>query len=159
MEATTDPEHPDVYLNSLYDILGHVPNSGNIEDAIGFLYAQLALRPREVNISHRRMPTYTEHDKFVRSKPYAHWWLIRAGLTTEWVGHIYLSKQNEVGVFIDPRYQGKGIAAKALTLVEEKFPTIDLLANVAPDNKVSQEMFQARGYKLIQHTYRLTRDK
>ena len=36
---------------------------------IRFLYNQLKERDPTINISHKKMPSYTEHSKFVLSKP------------------------------------------------------------------------------------------
>ena len=41
-----------------------------------FLYNQLKERDPIVNISHKKMPTYTEHTRFVLSNPYSKWYII-----------------------------------------------------------------------------------
>ena len=41
-----------------------------------FLYDLLKERTSSTNISHKKMPTYKEHVKFVNSKPYAKWYVI-----------------------------------------------------------------------------------
>ena len=63
-----------------------------------FLYELLKERTPEVNISHKEMPTYKKHVKFVISKPYAAWNIIY--YKNEKIGSIYLSKQNEIGMFL-----------------------------------------------------------
>ena len=41
-----------------------------------FLYDLLLQRNSDANISHKKMPTYEEHVKFVRSQPYSKWYII-----------------------------------------------------------------------------------
>lgn len=63
-----------------------------------FLYDLLKERKHSINISHRKMPTYNEHVNFVLSKPYLKWYIIYFGKNK--AGSIYISKQNEIGIFI-----------------------------------------------------------
>jgi hypothetical protein len=121
-----------------------------------FLYDLLAERDDKVNISHRKMPTYDQHVKFVMSKPYSKWYIIQ--YNNQKVGSIYLSKQNEIGVFIKGELQGKRIGTEALKLLMKYNPQTRYLANVNPKNKKSIEFFKNHGFKLIQHTYELVND-
>ena len=41
-----------------------------------FLFKLLKERDPKANISHKKMPTYVEHSKFVLSKPYSKWYII-----------------------------------------------------------------------------------
>ena len=41
-----------------------------------FLYELLKNKDPNSNISHKKMPTYDEHVKFVLSKPYTNWYII-----------------------------------------------------------------------------------
>ena len=63
-----------------------------------FLYQHLKERNPSANISHKKMPTYAEHVKFVMSRPYSKWYIIIH--KNKKVGIIYLTKQNEIGIFI-----------------------------------------------------------
>lgn len=116
-----------------------------------FLYELLKKRDPRVNISHRKMPTYKEHQKFVTSKPYKAWYVIYMKNTK--TGSIYLSKQNEVGIFLLKKYQRKNIGQKALRLLMEMNPQKRYLANVSPKNTNSAKFFKKNKFKLIQHTY------
>jgi RimJ/RimL family protein N-acetyltransferase len=118
-----------------------------------FLYDLLAKRDNHVNISHRKMPTYDEHVKFVMSKPYSKWYIIK--FKNRRVGSIYLSKQNEIGIFIKNGMQGKGIGKKAMQLLMKKNPRTRYLANVNPKNIKSIDFFKKNGFRLIQYTYEL----
>ena len=63
-----------------------------------FLYNLLKERDSRANISHRKMPTYNEHLKFIRSKPYAKWYIVEFGASK--IASVYLTSQNEIGIFI-----------------------------------------------------------
>jgi len=118
-----------------------------------FLYELLNERDPTVNISHKKMPTYENHLKFVMSKPYSKWYIIKS--KSQRVGSIYLSKQNEIGIFIKNGMQGKGIGKKAMQLLMKKNPRTRYLANVNPKNIKSIDFFKKNGFRLIQYTYEL----
>ena len=103
------------------------------------------------------MPTYDEHIKFVMSKPYSKWYIIR--YNDQSIGSIYLSKQNEIGIFLLNNMQGKGIGQQVLKLMIKKYPRSRYLANINPMNKNSIEFFTKNGFKLIQYTYELDNPK
>ena len=46
-----------------------------------FLYELLKEREPSTNISHRKLPTFSEHLNFVLSKPYSKWYIIYYGKT------------------------------------------------------------------------------
>ena len=68
---------------------------------------------------------------------------------------IYLSKNNEVGIFISKKFQGEDFATEALKLIMNKNPRPRYLANVNPKNLRSAKFFKKNKFKLIQHTYEL----
>lgn len=123
------------------------------ETDLRFLFNFLKERDPDTNISHKKMPSFTEHKQFVKSKPYSYWYVIE--LARKKIGTIYLSKNNEIGIFIKMEYQNKGIATKALKLLITKHPRKRFLANVNPKNKFSAKFFKNNNFKLIQHTYEL----
>ena len=118
-----------------------------------FLYDLLKDRDPKVNISHKKMPSFKEHIKFVKSKPYSKWYIIKQN--NEKVGSIYLSKQNEIGLFMKNNVQGQNIGTKALKLLIMKNPKKRILANINPENKKSIKFFEKNGFKLIQYTFEL----
>ena len=120
---------------------------------IEFLYNLLLERDSRANISHKKMPSLDEHTHFVLSKPYTKWYVI--DLEGKKVGSIYLSKQNEIGIFLKKNIQGKGIGKYALEMLKKRNPRKRFLANVNPKNKNSAKFFRQNGFKLIQHTYEL----
>jgi RimJ/RimL family protein N-acetyltransferase len=100
-----------------------------------------------------------QHLKFVRSRPYRSWWLIRSreqGLINGIVfGACYVSKQNEIGIQIFKQHQGKGVAKTALELLLEMHRGERLLANISPRNDVSAKLFRSFGFRMVQYTYSL----
>ena len=116
-----------------------------------FLFELLLQRSSKENISHKKMPTYTEHVKFIMSHPYSKWYIIIH--KNKKVGTIYLTKQNEIGIFIKNKMQDKQIGQRTLELLMEKNPRKRYLANVSPKNKKSIRFFTHNGFKLIQYTY------
>jgi len=118
-----------------------------------FLYNLLKERDPLANISHKKMPTYSEHISFISSKPYLKWYIIMYG--SKKVGSIYLSRQNEIGIFIKKNFQNNQIGRFALELLIKKNPKKRYLANVNPNNKTSINFFKNHKFKLIQYTFEL----
>ena len=118
-----------------------------------FLFELLKERDPRANISHKKMPSYNEHLKFIKSKPYTKWYII---LKSKYrIGSIYLSKNDEIGIFLSKKYQGKNIGNDALVELIRKNPRERYLANVNPKNKKSSVFFKNNNFKLIQHTYEM----
>ena len=122
-----------------------------------FLYDLLCERDPQINISHKKMPSYKQHVKFVLSKPYSNWYVIKT--KNKKVGSIYLSKQNEIGIFIKKQFHNKSFGHIALKILIEKNPRSRYLANVNPKNLKSKKFFEKNDFKLIQHTYEITPSK
>ena len=121
------------------------------------LYELLKERDPNANISYKKLPSYKEHVKFVSSKQYAVWYIIYSDGKKS--GTIYLSKQDEIGIFLKKGIIGKGIGSQALTLLMEKNPRKRFLANVSPKNKKSMNFFKKHKFKLIQYTYEFIEEK
>jgi RimJ/RimL family protein N-acetyltransferase len=119
------------------------------------LYLLLCERDETTNISHKGwLPEYDAHVDFVESKPYADWCIIE--INGDPVGACYLSKQDEIGIFILKAYQRKGYGRRAVQALVSKHGPRRFLANINPRNERSAEMFSRMGFKLVQHTYELT---
>ena len=118
-----------------------------------FLFELLKERDSRIVISHKEMPTFDEHVKFVLSEPYTNWYIILQN--GEKIGSTYLSKNNEIGIFLKKGNQGKSIGKIALNMIMEKNPKKRYLANVNPENKISKNFFEKNGFKLIQFTFEL----
>ena len=123
---------------------------------VKFLYNLLKERSPEDNISHKKIPTYIEHVKFIKSKPYTNWYIIYGNKKK--IGTIYLSKQDEIGIFLKKDCQNKGVGKIAMNLLISKNTRSRYLANISPKNKKSKKFFKKQGFKLIQYTYELTKN-
>lgn len=130
-------------LVSVYEVL----------EAPQILYRLLAEREPHQNISHKRMPSPAEHMAFYLSKPYEAWYLMRDEFTL-YVGACYLTRQQEVGVFVVKDLRGQGYGAQALAELQRLHPG-RLLANINPQNEASLAFFAKHGFRKIQETYEL----
>ena len=119
-------------------------------EAAKILYALLAERKPEQNISHKTMPSWEEHVRFVRSKPYNKWFLIEDN--NKWLGAIYVTSRNEVGLHLFEEHTGNEAGSWALNKMKvmHKEP---LLANIAPKNERSKKFFEKHGFRFIQETW------
>ena len=133
-------------IESIYDV--------SFPEAAKVLYDLLAERTPEQSISHKKMPTFNEHQKFILSTPYAQWYLIQFG--GHWVGSMYITKQNEIGISIFNSFQGQGHGSQALRRILDKYQGQRMLANINPKNENSIKLFESMGFKPIQITYELS---
>jgi RimJ/RimL family protein N-acetyltransferase len=127
-------------------------------DHILLLYRLLCERTPDQSISHKRVPTFSEHAEFVRGRPYLAWYLLIGSGNDGIVGSIYLTRQREIGVFVFGAHQGKGYGGMAVQEVMRIHADADrpFLANINPANEASIRFFESLGFKHIQNTYALT---
>ena len=124
------------------------------KDSVQVLYDLMKERTSCVNISHRRLPTLKQHSIFVKLKPYKAWYLILSD--GQVVGGIYLSKTDEIGIFLFKKYRDKGVGKKAVRLLIKKRANVRrFLANINPRNEPSIRFFAGMKFKHIQNTYEL----
>lgn len=129
-----------------------------------FLYALLGQRKPYQNISHKEMPTYEGHVHFVKSRPYKQWYV--CVVKNNLIGSIYITKLNEIGLFLDENWIGLGYGTIMLDMLFKINPSIQVFkANISPLNSHSIAFFANRGfkyagqllnidkYKIIQYTY------
>jgi len=117
------------------------------------LYELLQERELIQNISHKKIPTYKQHVKFVMSKPYSNWYIII--YQNEKIGSSYISKQNEIGIHIKNIFKKNKLEEKVLMMIMEKNPRRRFIANVNPKNKEKMLFFKKHGFKLVQYSYEL----
>lgn len=127
-------------LTSVYDV----------HDSSRLLYDLLRERDDSVNISHSVLPTWQQHLEFISREPYAAWYLVDAD---SYVGSVYLTKNNEIGVFILKEHQGHGYGPMAIKLIMELHPRDEFIANINPENDRSIGVFAKLGFTHIQNTY------
>jgi RimJ/RimL family protein N-acetyltransferase len=121
-------------LRSVYDTPG----------AYAVLWQLLSERTPNQNISHRQMPTWEEHTKFVQGKPYAAWYLFHAA-DGQKAGTVYLTHQREIGVGVLKAHQRQGLARQAVTELMRLHPG-RFLANINPANHASIALFNSLGF-------------
>ena len=120
----------------------------NLPDAPSVLYRLLAERTPEVNISHQETPSWDEHCVFVASRPYAAWYLIEN--EGDLVGAVYLTRKDEIGIFIFFDHQGCGHGRRAVLALMGHHPRERYLANINPANGRSIAFFYSLGFRHIQ---------
>ena len=118
-----------------------------------FLYELLAERKPKTFISHKKIPTWEEHVKFVKSKPYSKWYIIYK--KTEKIGSIYLSKQHEIGIHILKKYEKESTQIESIKQLMSLNSKSKFRVNVSPKNKKYITLFKKLGFEMIQHTYEL----
>ncbi len=117
------------------------------------LYRLLKERIPRVNISHRSLPAFKKHLDFIRKRPYKAWYLI-SEKPGSFVGGIYLSKNDEIGILIFKKHQKKGFGEKAVNLLMKRHRGVKrFLANINPANVPSIRFFEGLKFRHIQNTY------
>ena len=136
-------------------------------DDADFLFNLLKERDSRANISHKKMPTFASHLKFIKSKPYKKWFIIlyreknssikksNYSFKQTKVASVYLSKNDEIGIFVLKKFQRMNIGTFALNELISRIPLKRYLANVSPKNKKSMKFFKSNDFKLIQYTFEL----
>lgn len=120
------------------------------------LYQLLQERPASANISHKAIPSWEEHKRFLESHPYTAWYLVMKSETSlDVLGSIYLTRDNEIGIFLFKKHQGRGHARQAIRALMKLHPRERYLANIALGNESSLGLFKKLGFVHIQNTYSL----
>jgi hypothetical protein len=110
----------------------------NEEHQIKALYDLLSKRNH--SISHQQMPSYAQHNEFVKNHPYRSWYLLKHSQI--YIGSFYVTYQNTVGINILDDFISKSLSL-IIQEVKAKFaplPSIKSVrsdsfsVNVAPDN-------------------------
>jgi len=132
--------------------------------ALEFLYSLLQDRPPGSNISHKTLPSYKAHCEFVNNVPYRYWYLIKEEeMDLDWVGYIYATHRNEIGIMLKKECRGAGLGQEALKgFLENHDPAPAIpserngnwVANVAVGNTRSHKLFGKFG-QMISMTYEL----
>ena len=116
-----------------------------------FLYELLKQREGQVNISHSSLITWEEHLDYIKNHSYKSWDVI--WVENNRVGNIYLTQRDEIGIFIDNKFQGRGYGSQALKQFMEKNGKKRYLANINPTNYKSIQFFGKHGFIHFQNTY------
>ena len=121
-----------------------------IDDA-KFLFDLLKQREGIVNISHKSLPTWEEHVEYIKNNTYQSWEII--WVDNARIGDIYLTDRDEIGIFLDKKFQGSGYGSQALKQFMEKNGKKRYLANINPTNYKSIQFFGKHGFIHFQNTY------
>jgi len=123
----------------------YVPERNMYEN---FLYTLLKERKPYQSISHKIVPHFDDHVTFIRSKPYLDWYIVQDLKIKCFVGSVYLTHQNEIGIFFLEKYTLMGYGSRVLdTLMDHRETTREFKANIAPANSQSLCFFVAKGFK------------
>lgn len=142
--------------------------------ALEFLYKLMEERQTEpeVNISHKELPSFEHHRAFWTRRPYRFAYLIEAAdFETKnsaqdhpWIGYISTTARNEIGIVLLKGWRGHGFGPEAVrAFIAKHQPNCAVpsevdgywLANIAPGNEHSKQMFQRLGFHKISETYAL----
>ena len=121
-----------------------------IDDA-KFLFDLLKQRQGIVNISHKSLPTWEEHVEYIKNNTYQSWEII--WVDNARIGDIYLTDRDEIGIFLDKKFQSNGYGSIAITEFMKKNGKKRYLANINPTNYKSIQFFGKQGFVHIQNTY------
>ena len=121
-----------------------------IDDA-KFLFDLLKQREGIVNISHKSLPTWEEHVEYIKNNTYQSWDIIWVDNVR--IGNIYLTDRDEIGIFLDKKFQSNGYGSIAITEFMKKNGKKRYLANINPTNYKSIQFFGKQGFVHIQNTY------
>ena len=124
---------------------------------LDFLYDLLKYRDENSNISHKKMPTFLQHKKFVNSKPYVYWYIILQD--NEKIGSVYITMLNEIGLHLKQEFNNLKLEKNFLNLLMLKHPKTRFLININPKNKKRIDFLKKNGFKLIQYTFEFTKEK
>ena len=116
-----------------------------------FLYKLLSERKQITFISHKKMPTYEEHVKFIESEPYSKWYIIQ--IDAKKIGSIYLTKENEIGIHFFTQYEESERFQNVIKEFFLKEPQDRFVMNVSPKNEQYIDLAKKLGFHLVQHTY------
>ena len=116
-----------------------------------FLYKLLSERKQITFISHKKMPTYEEHVKFIESEPYSKWYIIQ--IDDKKIGSIYLTKENEIGIHFFTQYEESERFQNVIKEFFLKEPQDRFVMNVSPKNEQYIDLTKKLGFHLVQHTY------
>ena len=118
------------------------------------------LKDRNYSISHKILPSYKTHEKFVLDNPYRCWYLVCFKKT--YIGSFYLKKDNSVGININ--LQKKQILKSILFFIKNNYSPSKFLPslvppyfyiNVSSKNTDLQNLIEEFGGDLLQISYKL----
>lgn len=127
------------------------------DEQIETLYAQLDKRLH--NISHKRMPSFKEHETFVRNHPYREWMIVKNGGTA--IGNAYIQFDNSIGLHFDSSESFERLF-EIMKLIYSSYsplpaePSIridEFFLRVPSDNHMLQQRLSRLGFREVERTF------
>lgn len=149
-------------LEDVYEEETGEPRRAAMTELWKLMESRLTDNDKHTNISHRQMPTWEEHERYVTKRPYVCWYLGRvAGATA---GAVHITQSNEIGIVVTRDLRRCGFAQsmlvelfkrhKPLPEIKGKRPA-HFVANIVPSNTASIRLFEKFGARHLQNTYEL----
>jgi hypothetical protein len=119
------------------------------------------LDKRKHNISHRAIPSFSDHADFVNNHPYRVWYLIKSG--DIYVGSFYISKYNSVGISIISNQRKTSLIT--LNFIFNKYKPLKEIKSLRPPyfyinvpvtNKYLEKCLASLGATKVQTSYSLS---
>ncbi len=128
---------------------------------IKILYNQL--KNRSHSISHRSIPNFEQHTKFVQNHPYRKWIILKDSDIA--IGNIYIQYDNSLGLNIDSSVSNEQllIILKGIYKSNSPLPAVpsvrfgEFFLNIATENKILQNKLSNLGFFEIQRTFILSK--
>tara|TARA_B100000768_G_scaffold177471_1_gene191711 strand:- start:777 stop:1202 length:426 start_codon:yes stop_codon:yes gene_type:complete len=117
------------------------------------------LNQRKHFISHKKKPSFAEHQEFVRSNPYRVWYILERN--SKPIGTIYISKENTIGINFSVSTDYKFIE-EVLNYVKANYSPLPAIKsirggafsiNVSPKNKTLITALEILKSKVVQISY------
>ena len=116
------------------------------------------LKVRKFSISHQKLPSFEEHEEFVKNHPYRRWWLVLEN--SKLIGSVYLTDDNAIGINLIEEDQRIYFGILEKIIHENKpLPPIPSVrpkffyVNVAPENFILKNALAKLGAKHTQCSY------
>ena len=126
------------------------------------LYSQL--QRRLYQISHKSMPSFEMHERFVKGNPYRAWFIIE--IDNEFIGNVYIQFDNSVGLNCEDNITAEQIR-KVLDIIGSKFQPLEAInsirrgsffLNVSSENLSLQRKLNSLSMMEIQRSYAIPRN-
>lgn len=115
-----------------------------------FLYKLLKQRPKDECISHRKMPSYKEHVKYLRTFPF--FLNIIILVDGKSVGNLYETDRHEIGIHVLPGYDYLVRNIVEALICQCGRSKERIYFNINPKDKRFKSLLR-KHCRLIQHTY------
>ena len=130
-----------------------IPTAAQIET----LYKQI--KKRSHNISHKSVPSFDQHAKFVQNHPYREWVIVKDNDRA--IGNVYIHFDNSIGLhFESSKYFDRVdevlrfVNTSSLPLPAEPSVRIgEFFFRVSSDNRLLQERLSILGFREVERTF------